>query len=152
MFKRKYGGTFPPAVIRVMAVTAFLAGASFCFAGEDWHAQPTFYYINELPIPWFVYGILFVIGGICVLIPYVKPIGFLVGGILYTFFSLLVWAAVVAGLNLNVLLLSKLDFPEGLYPSFFAACNLTTICVLYWSALKDSIYTQVDPDRHLNTQ
>jgi hypothetical protein len=138
-----------PSVRIAMAVCAFIAGASFCFAGKEWHTSRSLYYINQLPVSWWVYGLLLLVGGCCMLLTKVKPIGFLIGAIVYTFFALMVWLAVVGGLHLDIFPLEKLHFPTNSVGNFFAASNLTTLSVLYWSALKGAVYKQVDPEKEI---
>ena len=131
----------------VLALAAFIAGASFCLAGSEWHQSPTFYYVNQLNVPWWLIGAFLIIAALCLIVSKIRPIGFLIGAIVYTFFSIASWLAVLGGLHLHILFLSYLAFPENTVASFFAAGNITTICVLYWSSLKYAIYVQVDPER-----
>lgn len=134
----------------VMAVMAFIVGASLCLVGGEWQGSAAFYLVNQLPIPWFVYGICLVLCAICVLSEYLRPIGYLVGAMVYSFFALLVWIVVLGGVH--VFTVKGLHIaPNSITGIIFAASNLTTIAVLYLSALKHSIYIQVDPERHLST-
>ena len=133
------------AVRYALAATAFIAGASFCFLGERWHSQPTFFYVNRLPIPWFVYGIWLVLAALCLIWKKTRANGFRMGGIIYSFLAICAWLSVIGGLHLHWL--PDLHFPKGSIGSLFAACNITTIAILYWSALHWVVYSEVDPDR-----
>lgn len=133
------------AVKKTLAIAAFIAGASFCIAGDQWHSQPSFFYINELPLPWWLYGAVLLLAACFIFVEKTRPVGFLLGAILYSFFAIAVWLAVLGGFHLNVAILGR--FPNNTVGSFFAAGNITTVCVLYWSELKSSIYVQVNPER-----
>lgn len=129
-----------------MAVMAFVVGASFCFLGEKWRTSSAFYFVNRLPLPWWLYGGLLVVAAGCLIVEKYRPVGYLIGAIIYSFFALMVWLSVLGGLHATVFPLKYLDFPSITEESFFGACNLSTIAVLYWSALRYSIYAQVDPE------
>lgn len=117
----------------VAALSALLIGAGFCIGPNAWHSIPPFHFINivnnYLNLSWILYGIWLLVAGISLLIKETRPLGYLLGGMIYTFFACCTWLAAGSGL--------------------FAPCNLTTVAVFYWSALKVSIYDQIDPDRKL---
>lgn len=132
---------------RTLSVMAFIVGASFCFLGDAWHKQPSLFYLNQLPIPWWTYGIAFLLAGLLIPFDKFRPYGYLIGAIIYTIFSVAVWLAVVGGFHPHLFLFE--NFPEGSVSSFFAACNITTISVVYWVCLKFSIYRRYDPDNEV---
>lgn len=132
----------------VLAVSAFLVGASFCFGPDQWHASPSFYYVNLLHVSWYVFGAVFILAGICLVFDKVRPIGYLIGAIIYTFFSIVIWLTVLGGIHSSI---GGLHIPSWLRTegagNLFAASNSSTVAVLYWAAVRWSVYEQVDPDR-----
>lgn len=130
-----------------LAVMAFLAGAFVCFYPSGWHFSPTFYYVNKLNVPWWLVGGLFLIAGVAILIKKIRPIGYLIGAIVYSFFSLSAWLVVIGGLHWSYV--PDFGFPKGLVGSPFAAVNLTSLALVYWIVLRDAVYKQVDPELEL---
>lgn len=125
-------------VLRVaVAISALLVGASFCIipSANALHKSHPFYFVNLLSntfsIPWWFYGVWLLIAGVVLFFRKTRPVGFLLGGIIYTFFAIATFWAVVTGHSDSIL----------------AVTNLTTVAILYWSALRISIYDQVDPER-----
>lgn len=114
----------------VAAVSAIIVGLSFIFGSTHWHTSPAFYYVNVLDFPyrWVCYGVWFIISGIFLGSNRTRPLGYLLGGIGYSAFTLLMWLATLTG------------HIGGL--GLLAPCNLSTVAIFYWSALKISIYEQ----------
>lgn len=144
---RRSSVTFKVRLRQTLAIMAFLTGALFCFGSTAWHSQGTFYYLNQLPIPWWVYGLTLLIAGALLLLQKLKPVGYLIGAILYSFFGLAAWLAVLGGIHSQIWLLAELDLPPGVNGNPFSAINMTTIALIYWWCVRESIYIQVDPDR-----
>lgn len=129
------------AILRlVLAVCAFLVGAAFCGGPFAWHSGSSFYYVNILgkffsiggvEIAWPLCGAALIAAGFCLLSARFRPIGYLIGGIIYSFFTLAVW----------------LTWPTGHSGSVLAPCDLTTVAALYWTALRWSLYEQFAPGR-----
>lgn len=130
------------AVLRlVLAVCAFIVGAGFCFGPSRWHEGPSLYYVNILgnffrvggvALAWPLCGAALMLAGVCLLIQRYRPIGYLIGGIIYSFFSLAVW----------------LTWPTGHNGSILAPCDLTTVAALYWTALRWSLYDLMSPEHN----
>lgn len=130
----------------VLAVFAFIIGANFCFVQTFWHSNATFYFVNILGAPWWVYGGLFILAAVLLLFEKTRPWGYLIGVILYTFFSIAAWLAIIGSLHWSIIP-AWLALPAGKVGNIFAASNITTIAILYWSSLRWSIYDLVDPER-----
>lgn len=126
------------------AVSAFLVGASFFLLPAKWHKSAQFHFVNLLPIPWWVYGALLVGAAVLSLYKRTRPQGYLIGAIVYTFFALAAWLAVIGGIQDAPL---WLHLPSGKAGSVFSASNFSTLSIVYWSLLHWSIIEHVDPDR-----
>lgn len=135
MLKKSKINPFLP--IRVAAaISALIVGAAFCAGPQAWHSNQSFDFLNSLHLPWQVYGVWLILAGIALFFKKVRSLGYLLGAAIYTYF------AFTTGLAISLEELSTLFIP----------CNLTTIAVFYWSALRVSIYDQVDPERKIGRE
>lgn len=139
------------AIRVVTSLTAILAGAGFCFGPASWHSGGSYYFISLLHIPWQAYGFYLIVAGILIVFQKTRPIGYLMGAMLYTFFAIAAWLAVLGGVHGSILFFGHLphwlQLPAGKVGGVFAPCNITTIAVLYWSATRWALYDQIDPER-----
>lgn len=71
MHRRRRPATPPPgqpqltvSLRRVLTADAVLIGAGYAFGPVQWHSSPTLAIIDEFGIPYLVWGLLFIVGGL----------------------------------------------------------------------------------------
>ena len=124
-------------VLRALAaITSIALGIGFMFGPQQWHTSKTLYYVNILPIPFWIWGILFLVGGILLALAEFKGqerfriSGYLTVASLSLFFDICAWAS--------------LFWAGG---TLLAPCSLLMVAILYWVLFKFAVFDKFDPDR-----
>lgn len=89
----------------VFALGALFIGASLIWGPTHWHTSPSMMLVQQLGIPWDVWGLLFIAYSMLLYTNSTRVFGFFLGFVLYSFFTGSFIYALSTGRSANIVLL-----------------------------------------------
>jgi hypothetical protein len=128
--RRPLPGWLPWTTLLQMTTVSMslIPGIALLQGPDKWHqGVKTYAVINRIHfIPWSFYGLLLVVAGVMSWTYIWRPIGYFLGGVVWSFFAICTWWTILTGEIANVMT------PPG----------LTALAVMYWLSLRWLIYAR----------
>lgn len=81
----------------ILGVAALIQGFQYVWGPTSWHQTTAQQILHAIPVPLWVYGILYLIAGFGSLFPLTRAAGLAVGGIVYGCFAFALWEQEIFG-------------------------------------------------------